>query len=86
MLGATLYTLDARAPTGTAPLWEAATARPEITLPAMLPTFPMGTILELRAWDAPDVTIYSVASMSQLRIPVHTHDVVGRVSWIRRVY
>ena len=50
------------------PLWEAATAAPRVTVPRAS-TLRAAACCWVTAWDAPEVTPYSVAGLRQLRVP-----------------
>lgn len=80
--GATLYTLrltDRFIPDP--PLWEGATVRTAVTIPTSVALGDRALELRLDAWDAPDVTMYSVAGLRALRLPVGLPVVKGRHSW-----
>lgn len=81
---AKLYTLRVTASGQPATLWEAASVSPRVTVPAGLALDQPGMVLELTAWDAPDVSIYSVASLRALRLPAGPQGLGGRLSWARR--
>jgi hypothetical protein len=79
--GASLYTVRVgRALTPEPPLWEAATARTGVTLPAGLALDGADLLVQVDAWDAPEVTIYSVASIRRLKVPAEPPGAAGRHS------
>ena len=71
------------------PLWEGATTTPNLPLPAGL-AIANGCTLQLDAWDAPGVSVYSVASVNaakrELRVPLQPPGPTGRHSWATRDY
>lgn len=87
--GATLYTIALMAGDRPVPVWEGATAGTQLTIPAAV-SLPEETLtLQVTAWDAPDVTLYSIASVPaarQLRVPAEPQGQGGRMSWATRVY
>jgi hypothetical protein len=82
--GASLYTLRLTSPNQTHPVWEAACVNPRLVVPAGLALDQAGLKLEVTAWDAPEVTAYSVAGLRALRLPAGPAGLVGRLSWARR--
>lgn len=79
--GATLYTVAlAPADQPNAPLWEGASASPQLTLPTGLNFTGLALRLQVDAWDAPEVTIYSVANLRALRVPDAPQGPTGRLS------
>ncbi|MFP5504339.1 MAG: hypothetical protein ACLGIN_17775 [Candidatus Sericytochromatia bacterium] len=81
---ATLYTVTLTGTGLTAPLWEAAVTQPAVELPRGLVLPARELVLRVDAWEAPDVTIYSVASARALRLPTSPSGASGRHSWARR--
>jgi hypothetical protein len=82
--GARLYTLALSAPGLSAPVWEAAVTQPRVVVPPGLATDRPGLVLLVCAWDAPEVSIYSVAAARRLRLPAGPPGPTGRMSWTRR--
>lgn len=82
--GATLYTLRLQRQGAARPIWEGATTTARIQLPANLPPALTDLDLEVDAWAAPDVSIYTVASLRALRLPATTGAAGGRRSWALR--
>jgi hypothetical protein len=82
--GAKLYTLRLSSPSEPRPVWEAACVKPTLVVPSGLALDRGGLVLELTAWDAPDVSVYSVAGLRALRLPVGPSGPAGRLSWARR--
>jgi hypothetical protein len=82
--GAGLYTLRLTSPDQTHPVWEAACVTPRLVVPPGLALDQAGLKLELTAWDAPEVTVYSVAGLRALRLPAGPSGLEGRMSWARR--
>lgn len=85
--GATLYTVRLIANgIPDPPVWEGVSPSPRITLPAPLRLPSGGLALRVEAWDAPDVTIYSLASLPRrLRLPTDEAH-AGRFSAATRRY
>lgn len=81
---ATLYTVTLTGTGLTAPIWEAAVTQPAVELPQSLVLPARELVLRVDAWEAPDVTIYSVASVRALRLPTSPSGASGRHSWARR--
>jgi hypothetical protein len=85
--GANLYTVRVYAAAMVdPPLWEGATRHAGLALPDLAA---LGGEVRVRvdAWDAPDVTIYSVASVARrLRIPSEPAGPKGRHSWAIREF
>jgi hypothetical protein len=85
--GAALYTVWlADAATPAVPLWEAATGSSAVTIPSGLALADRELVLQVTAWDAPEVTLYSVASARQLRVPTGVPGLTGRHSRALRHY
>lgn len=82
--GASLYTLRLTSPDQTYPVWEAACVTPRLVVPAGLALDQSALKLEVTAWDAPEVTAYSVAGLRALRLPAGPSGLAGRLSWARR--
>jgi hypothetical protein len=82
--GATLYTLRLQRFGDALPIWEGASGTPRLVLPPDLPSGLADLELEVDAWAAGDVSIYSVASIRQLRVPRATATPGGRRSWTIR--
>lgn len=79
--GAGLYTVwlsDAATPD--LPLWEAACLQPALTVPAGLAIAGRALLLQVVAWDAPEVNLYTVASARCLRVPQDLPGLGGRSS------
>ena len=85
---ASLYTLQLTPQQQlTTPVWEGATVKPSLTVPQDLVPGASTLDLELDAWDAPGVDIYSVASLPSLPraliVPEGPPGTSGRHSWNR---
>ncbi|HEY9724314.1 MAG TPA: hypothetical protein V6D47_20095 [Oscillatoriaceae cyanobacterium] len=79
--GATLYTVTlAPSDQPDAPVWEGACTSPDLTVPASLDFTGLDLTLQVSAWNAPDVTLYSVASLRELRVPSGPQGPSGCVS------
>jgi hypothetical protein len=77
--GAALYTVRVgRELSPEPPLWEAATTQAGVTVPAGLALDGEPLLVQVDAWDAPEVTIYSVAAIRRLRVPATPTGVAGR--------
>jgi hypothetical protein len=82
--GATLYTLRLQRFGDALPIWEGASGSPRVVLPPDLPTGQADMELEVDAWAANEVSIYTVAGLRQLRVPREAATVGGRRSWAIR--
>jgi hypothetical protein len=79
--GASLYTVRlSDASTQDMPLWEAATTSPRVTVPSGLSFAGHALVLQVTAWDAPELSPYSVAALRQLRVPTDLPGPAGRAS------
>jgi len=68
--GARVYTVRlTRVDVPDPPLWEGASASPRLTIPAPLQLPASGMTLRVEAWDAPSVTLFTLASVRALRLP-----------------
>jgi hypothetical protein len=83
--GATLYTARLTAVGQVAPVWEGASDIPSLALPAGLDLPDATLILQVDAWNAPDVSVYTVAQVRALRVPSGLGGPRGQHSWARRV-
>lgn len=83
--GATLYTVRlVAAGQEDSPVWEGASTTPGLIVPTRLSEPAQDLTVEVDAWDAPELTIYTVASIRRLRIPSGPAGPQGRHSWSRR--
>lgn len=78
--GARLYTVSVSASGGL--LWEGASASPHARLPDGL-ALPSRLSVRVCAWDAPGLSVYTVAALRALRLP-ETSLPTGRFSWAER--
>ncbi|MDB5097278.1 MAG: hypothetical protein JWM80_1699, partial [Cyanobacteria bacterium RYN_339] len=79
--GASLYTVRVgRDLSPDPPLWEAATQGLGATVPAGLALAGQDLLVQVDAWDAPEVNVYSVASVRRLRLPAEPPGPRGRHS------
>lgn len=79
--GATLYVVWlADAVSSATPLWEAVTTDPAVSIPRWVPLAGHELLLQVQAWDAPEVSAYSVAGLRQLRVPTDLPGPTGRTS------
>jgi hypothetical protein len=84
--GATLYTARLTAIGQVAPVWEGASDTPSLALPAGLDLPDATMVLQVDAWNAPDVSVYTVAQVRALRVPSGVGGPRGQHSWARRVF
>jgi hypothetical protein len=84
--GATLYTARLTAIGQVAPVWEGASDTPSLALPEGLALPDATLVLQLDAWNAPDVSVYTVAQVRALRVPAGVGGARGQHSWARRVF
>ncbi|HEY9722898.1 MAG TPA: hypothetical protein V6D47_12880 [Oscillatoriaceae cyanobacterium] len=80
--GAHLYTVSLGAPTASAPVWEGASSAPHLQLPEGL-KLPGNATVRVCAWDAPELSVYSVAALRAMRLPQSSLP-EGRFSWAER--
>lgn len=79
--GATLYTVRVgRKLSPDPPLWEGATTATSLMLPPGLDLAGRDLVLEVEAWDAPEVNVYTIAAARQLRVPSSPPGPAGRHS------
>jgi hypothetical protein len=83
---ARLYAQDVPDP----PIWEGATAGTRLVVPAGVIARGQGYTLQIDAWDAPGVTVYSVADIEsgprRLVLPEQPPGLTGRHSWAVREF
>lgn len=84
--GATLYTARLTAIGQGAPVWEGASDTPSLALPEGLDLPDATMVLQVDAWNAPDVSVYTVAQVRALRVPSGVEGPRGQHSWARRVF